>query len=72
MKTLIVLAIGFYIGVSYTNGSLDAVFSQAQQAVNTGAEQVAAATEPTAQEQIELRYQELAAEVEKLMQGDAK
>ena len=72
MKTLIVLAIGFYLGVSYSNGDMERWLDGAESSVNKGAEEIARATEPSTEEQIERRYRELEREVERLLKEQAQ
>ena len=53
MRTVIVLVLGFVIGVSYMNGTLDQLGDTVLRLLNTGAEAVVEATEPSTLEKIE-------------------
>ena len=63
MKTLIVLAVGFFLGVAYMNGTLGDFGKITKNLVNSAAEQVVEATEPSAVEILEDKYKELEKEV---------
>lgn len=63
MKTLIVLAVGFFLGVAYMNGTLGDFGAITKNLVNSAAEQVVQATEPSAVEILEEKYKELEQEV---------
>ena len=63
MKTLIVLAVGFFLGVAYMNGTLGDFGAITKNLVNSAAEQVVEATEPTTVEILEDKYKELEQEV---------
>jgi hypothetical protein len=60
IKTIIVLVVGFVIGVSYMNGSLNQLGDTALRLLNTGAEAVVEATEPTTLEKIEKKVVDIA------------
>ena len=63
MKTVIVLAVGFFLGVAYMNGTLGDFGDITRNLVNATAEQIAEATEPTTVEILEEKYKELEQEV---------